>query len=597
MVETPRMSGTGAPHLQRRNGAFHVRLRVPSDVRQRLGMGEVCRSLGSCSYAKAKSLAAISAGRLKEAFVTIATEELDQERARELVRGCFRDLVAETEGYGGYVPATAWPDLEIAEQREMSLERVTQLRSQLENHGFDGVVENIVTQCIDGCGQTVSRPRRLDLMEGVARALIEQQQLFLLRLDDRLRPFEAADPLFRMEAVAVQSTALTGSNITVQSTAPINTAATAPIVGPTVGQAIADYLAYGSQRWIRKTQTARQVHLGYLEEHLGADRPIASITSHDVRAYRDRVQTLRANHGRRRHLSFNERQTENTAHQIATKTAAVIFDSCKAMFAWSANVEGMISTNPAEKVRIAVEKKPKGQRPRRPFTDPELTQLFSSPTFTGSKSRHRRYEPGPRQIRDGKFWIPILSYYSGARAGELVQLLVGDINMDGPIPFFSVDEENHGVEGPDRKHVKTIAGVRKVPLHPDLIALGFLDFVRSRARGKSAARLFLEFPYGCDGQASSTFSKWFGRCMDEVGLPDKQLVFHSLRHGIEDAFRNAKTPQYITDQIVGHSDDATSSEYGVGVSLEVAYEAVCNLKLMSLLPILSGRTSPGDEAS
>jgi len=53
--------------------------------------------------------------------VIIATEELDQGGARELVRGCFRDLVAETEGYGGFVPSTAWPDLEVAEQQEMCL--------------------------------------------------------------------------------------------------------------------------------------------------------------------------------------------------------------------------------------------------------------------------------------------------------------------------------------------------------------------------------------------------------------------------------------------------------------------------------------------
>lgn len=586
MVETPRMSGTGAPHLQRRNGAFHVRVRVPSDVRLRLGMGEVCRSLGSCSYARAKSLAAIFAGRLKEAFVVIVGEGLDQAKARELVRGCFRDLIAETERYGGFVPSTAWPDLEISEQREASMERILQLRAQLEAHSFDGQVEGLTSAYLGGDAATVLPQRRHDLMEGVARALIEQQNLFLLRLDDRLREFEPIDPLFR--AASVQSIAQAGSPAAVQSTAQVGSGLTAPVMGPTVGQAIKAYLEKGARRWVRKTLLARTWQLGYLEEALGTDTPMASVTAHDIRLFRDRVLALRANHGRTRHQSFAEKQTENVARRIAPKTAELIFEPTKAFFAAAANDEGMIETNPAEKVRISAPKQAKEQKLRRPFTDTELTVLFSSPVFTGSKSRDRRYQAGPRRIRDAKYWIPILAHYSGARAGELVQLHVRDIAMDGPIPYISIDEQNDGVEGSDRKHVKSAAGVRKVPLHPDLVALGFLDFVRSKSSGKATARLFPDFPYGSDGQASTVYSKWFGRCMDAVGLSDKALVFHSFRHGAEDAFRNAKQPQYVIDRILGHSDNATSAGYGEGISLEVAYEAICAMKLMSLLPLLSG---------
>jgi hypothetical protein len=96
--------------------------------------------------------------------------------------------------------------------------------------------------------------------------------------------------------------------------------------------------------------------------------------------------------------------------------------------------------------------------------------------------------------------------------------------------------------------------------------------------------LFWEVPYGADGQPSTTFSKWFARYLDKLGLTDPALVFHSFRHGIEDAFRNAKQPQYITDQIIGHSDGKVSSEYGKGVSLEVALEALKAAKLEVSVP-------------
>jgi len=96
--------------------------------------------------------------------------------------------------------------------------------------------------------------------------------------------------------------------------------------------------------------------------------------------------------------------------------------------------------------------------------------------------------------------------------------------------------------------------------------------------GKGRVRLFGEFKFGTDGQASTEASKWFGRFLDRTGLTGNDLVFHSFRHGAEDAFRNAKQPQYVIDQIVGHSDGSVSSLYGEGVSLDVAYEAICEAK-------------------
>jgi hypothetical protein len=74
--------------------------------------------------------------------------------------------------------------------------------------------------------------------------------------------------------------------------------------------------------------------------------------------------------------------------------------------------------------------------------------------------------------------------------------------------------------------------------------------------------------------------------MDEIGLTDKNLVYHSLRHNAEDAFRDALIPQYVIDRIIGHTDGSTSAGYGNGVSLEVAYEAVKAMKFKLYLPKL-----------
>ena len=127
-------------------------------------------------------------------------------------------------------------------------------------------------------------------------------------------------------------------------------------------------------------------------------------------------------------------------------------------------------------------KKIKGKQARRPFTPDEFTRLFSCPLFFGCASRARRFETGPVIIEDAKFWLPIVGYYTGARLGELVQLHVQDIDFSGPFPFLHGTEDYTGnaVAG-EAKHVKSEAGVRRVPLHPDLIELGFQTFVEERA--------------------------------------------------------------------------------------------------------------------
>ena len=169
--------------------------------------------------------------------------------------------------------------------------------------------------------------------------------------------------------------------------------------------------------------------------------------------------------------------------------------------------------------------------------------------------------------------------------GELVQLHLNDVFLDGEVPHISINEDN--TQGGDRKHVKSPAGIRKVPLHPEILELGFGAFVVKRKKlYKGDRRLFTEIRYGAHGQASGEFSKIFARYLDKIGLDDRALCFHSFRHNAEDALRDALQPQYVIDRIIGHDDGATSSHYGNGVSLNVAHDAVKAMKLGCRLPTL-----------
>ena len=56
--------------------------------------------------------------------------------------------------------------------------------------------------------------------------------------------------------------------------------------------------------------------------------------------------------------------------------------------------------------------------------------------------------------------------------------------------------------------MKNVSSERRVPIHPDLVAFGFLDFV-ARARARGDERLFPELKPNRHGKLYSTISQRF----------------------------------------------------------------------------------------
>lgn len=527
-------------------------------------MLEIRRSLGNLSASRARQLAPILAARLRETFEVLESTNLSKAECRQLIQDCFRDLAREADQ--GYVPTTDDPH-EIDEQRALAREFVGAIEEQISHHSFTLEVEHRAADALAMRGVHLGRLRSdiaLDLISGVARALAEQQRLFLQRLEDRLSNHIPTDPLF-------------------QGCEPNRLL---PALGPVGSATLSDlhdaYLAEKSTIWTPKTLRTNKAKLQYLLNYLGPHVTADSVTPQQVRAYRDALREMkidRTGHWR----GSVEGRAASQGPAVDPRTAALIFETAKAFFRWAAE-DVHIPNNPAKEIAVKKGEKPR-TRTRRPFEAKEIAKLFSSPNFTGFKSAKQRFVPGSLRVSDAYYWIPVLGYYSGARLGELVQLHVSDIRLDGPIPYIDINEEGGSSNGSQAKRVKSAAGVRKVPLHPDVMALGFGDFISRRKRDPRARpRLFWEVPFGGDGQASTVFSKWFGRLLTRSDLGDPALVFHSFRHLAQDAYKNASTPQYITDRIIGHADEAVSSRYGSGVSLEVMYAAVKEARFEVRLP-------------
>jgi len=557
------MSGSRVPHLQRRNGTYHLRVRVPDELRLRVGLREVRRSLGVHTFAEARPLALRYATRVMEVFTMARSQPMTKTAVQELVQACFHDLSRHVEG--GFIPKTDSPHLELEYQHALFADEVAQLSSQLEDHRFDEPVarkaEALLRQA-NIAPDDLDDERWTDLCSGVARALLERERLWRFRLGERLLPYQPQDRLFSYTRQVAQVAA------------PVEEA----IIGETLGSAVKTYLNEGRKAWAPKTFRDRARKLAYLVEHLGEDRPLGSITARDVVSYRDALRRLRRQSKRIPSGSFRSQQTENEEARISHTTAENIFVPCKAFFAWAKSTQGLITSNPAEDVRMPKPKAQKGVKSRRPFREADLKRLFAAPLFTGMKSVKRRFEPGRVRCKDAHYWLPILGYYTGARLGELVQLHLDDVELDGPVPHIMITEEGGDAGTGHEKSVKSHAGVRQVPLHPDILRLGFGAYVAKTAKQKQR-RLFWQIKFGADGQASTVFSKWFARLKTKAGITDKALVFHSFRHTAEDAYRNASVPQYVIDRVIGHSGGKTSDAYGEGVSLETMYDALLKAKL------------------
>lgn len=196
-------------------------------------------------------------------------------------------------------------------------------------------------------------------------------------------------------------------------------------------------------------------------------------------------------------------------------------------------------------------KKPKrSENPIRRFTDEEVQIVFSPDN----------YRPKTAE----KFWIPLVLYYTGARLTEISQLHVSDVRND-PTPHIVL--ENLEDEDPiAAKRLKNESSHRTVPLHRELIEIGFLDYVSS-IQAQGCLHVFPNLPHkkleGVGDLVSRDFIsrfRAFGEANPETGLNTKSLVTHSLRH----TFRTKSLTlpdQTFVKIVMGH--------YVPGVSIQV----------------------------
>lgn len=218
----------------------------------------------------------------------------------------------------------------------------------------------------------------------------------------------------------------------------------------------------------------------------------------------------------------------------STKTARDRLTWVKSLLKYAYRELEVISRNPWEGLDIDHTT----EASRRPWTDEELKKLFGQPIYTG-------YEL-PKNSKAGgaaAYWIPLFGLFHGARVGELAQLQVTDIDTSKDIPTIRITNEGEG------QRLKTNASKREVPIHSELIRLGFLDYV-AEVRTSGSRSLWPALRLRKD-KPGAYFSDWFGEYRKGLGF-GKNPDFHCFRHTVRTLLMEAEVAEPVIDRLMGH---------------------------------------------
>jgi integrase len=213
---------------------------------------------------------------------------------------------------------------------------------------------------------------------------------------------------------------------------------------------------------------------------------------------------------------------------------------------------------------------------RLPYNIDDLKMLFEkSPLYTGHMPVIRT-RSGPHIYRDARFWLPLIALFTGARLGELMNLSPDDLRRENQIDYFDI------TKGATLKRVKSRASERRIPVHPELIRIGIVEFFEQK-RIDQAQYVFAELGRETDDglKAICWHDKW-RRLNRRAGCEHPKKTFHSLRHSFKDACRAAKVPEEAHDALTGHMTSSVGRRYGSGFPLNVLSEYVTQLRYPGL---------------
>ncbi len=233
------------------------------------------------------------------------------------------------------------------------------------------------------------------------------------------------------------------------------------------------------------------------------------------------------------------------------KTNKEFLAAIKQFFKWLEAVE-KIPHNPAKQITATFRTHQHASEERLRWSKEELEQFFN----------HREFKQSCPSMR----WVSLLQLYMGLRPSEACQLRVRDVLISNPIPSVSITDK-----GPHQR-VKNKHAIRTVPIHPYLIELGFIDFVKAQPQDQ----LFEFRPLGENLDWSKAYRTQFGRLQDKLGMKAHQRpTCYGFRHTFIDTLKQKGVEEVKVAEVVGHANhNMTYGRYGKRLNLQAMLDVV-----------------------
>lgn len=538
-------------HLQCINGHYRYRRRWPKHVRA-VAKGEFfIRHLGTSSLDEARRLRPTAeleffseVDRLSR-LIDTKPREVSQAEATMLVSRWFAERVRSDADYDLNNP-TSDP-----EERRRGIEArrlVTELVSDMLGSGDYEAFEDQAVRLFEEQGIKADRASLGFRLAAQLMARADKERWLLSEARQRGDfGYQPADPVF--------SSALKED--------PKKKSA------PTLGGLIEAFKADRADGWSPSTTAAYIPVERVLREVLGSARQLDTLGREDGRKLYDTVRQLPRGIGKSpklKGLSINEAIRTNLPKLSPKSVNGTYLAMMKATFRFAVQEQWM-AADPLAGLSVV---DPVADADKRdPFTIDQLNEIFA-----GSPWAPRDTSPRGRPLN---YWGPLIALFLGMRRGEIAQLRTDEVSVVEGVPVLLI-------RAGQGRRLKTANARRMLPIHPELIRLGFLTYVDER-RASGEEQLWLGEQPDSRGKWGDGFSDWFQRLLQARGITGNKLGLHSFRHNFQDRLREAGLHgTALGQELAGRSKGGnTSNNYGSGFPTAMLAEAIAKISYSGLV--------------
>lgn len=534
------------PRLLKRGSTYYLRVKVPNELRAIIGKTEVKESLKTGVHKEALELVRAASARVDAQFAA-AAKKLRQPapKRREISKHEIQQMAMlwlhKTEAEQ-VAAETAESVLSFEDREAAGIDLANELgalRALASGDDPDGIlmVQPVIHQLMkeNEIELEPTDPGYKLLFGFVRRAMMENVRRRQHRLEAG-HDHKAFDDLF--------------GSVFGDSARPT----TSPAKSLTVDELIDRYRKDPARGGVSEgTWSKYNTVFRLMREELGRKTPIREITRDDFARIRDILNVVPANttkkYPKKTFAEVAEMAKQKGLAPMSVTTAKGHLHSLSSIFNYAVKEE-LVEKNKAHGLTLSRAHERRKEERRLPFDTSQLQSIFSASMYSSG--------PGKKIIRDGRFWVPLLSLWTGMRLNECCQLALADIQSRDGTDVILVRETDDGGQ-----RLKTKAATRTVPIHPELVRIGFLQYVEAQRKAKHKL-LFPELPKSVRGYYSDLFSKWFGRFLKSAGAKKPLTSFHSFRHNFRDALREAHVDPSVAKVLGGWEDGGTDASYGVG---------------------------------